>query len=73
MGDSGNIVKRMLEMAPPGRRRRSRPKRNNMDAVREDIQVVGVRVEDTENRLKWETDLLWQPLKRDKLSGKGTL
>ena len=25
-----------------------------MDAVREDIQVVGVKVEDTENRLKWK-------------------
>ena len=38
-----------------------------MDAVKEDMQVVGVRVEDTENRLKWKTDLLWQPLKREKL------
>ena len=26
-----------------------------MDAVREDMQVVGVRVEDTENGLKWKT------------------
>ena len=25
-----------------------------MDAVREDMQVVGVRVEDTENRVKWK-------------------
>ena len=25
------------------------------DAVKEDMQVVGVRVEDTENRLKWKT------------------
>ena len=26
-----------------------------MDAVTEDMQVVGVRVEDTENRAKWIT------------------
>ena len=25
-----------------------------MDAVKEDMQVVGVRGEDTENRLKWK-------------------
>ena len=26
-----------------------------MDAVKEDVQIVGVRVEDTEKRWKWET------------------
>ena len=26
-----------------------------MDAVKEDMQVVGVRLEDTENRVKWKT------------------
>ena len=26
-----------------------------MDAVKEDMQVVGVRVEDTENWVKWKT------------------
>ena len=26
-----------------------------MNAVREDMQVAGVRVEDTENRFKWKT------------------
>ena len=26
-----------------------------MDAVKEDMKVVGVRVEDTKNRLKWKT------------------
>ena len=26
-----------------------------MDAVKEDMQVVGVRIEDTENRVKWKT------------------
>ena len=31
-----------------------------MDAVKEDAQVVGVRVEDTEKRVKWKTDSLWR-------------
>ena len=26
-----------------------------MDAVKEDMQVVGVRVKDTKNNLKWKT------------------
>ena len=51
--DSGDIGRRMLEL--PGRRRRGRPKRRFMDAVKEDMQVVGVRVEDTEDRVKWKT------------------
>ena len=53
--DSGYIGKRMLEMELPGRRRRGRPKRRFMDVVKEDMQVVGVRVEDTKNMLKWKT------------------
>ena len=53
--DSRDIGRRMLEMELPGRRRRGRPKRRYMDAVKEDMQVVGVRVEGTENRLKWKT------------------
>ena len=46
------MIWRMLEMELLGRRRRGRPKRRFMDAVREDMQVVGVRLEDTENRVK---------------------
>ena len=42
-------------MELPGRRQRDRPKRRYMDAVKEDMQVVGVRIEDTENRVKWKT------------------
>ena len=56
----------MLAMGLPGRRRRGKPKRRYMDAVKEDMQVVGVRVEDTKNRLKWKIDSLWQPLKTEK-------
>ena len=46
--DCGYIGKRMLAMELPGIRRRGRPKRRYMVAVREDTQVVGVRVEDTQ-------------------------
>ena len=47
-----SIGRRMLEMELSCRKRRGRPKRRYMDAVKEDMQVVGVRVEDTEKRLK---------------------
>ena len=53
--DRGYIGRRMLEMELPGKRQRGRPKRRYMDAVMEDMQVVGVRLEDTENRVKWKT------------------
>ena len=41
-----------------------------MDPVKEDMQVVGVRIEDTENKVKWNTDSLRRPLKRDNLNRK---
>ena len=50
--DKGDIGRRMLEMELPGRRQRGRPKRRLMDTAKEDMQVVGVRVENTKNRLK---------------------
>ena len=53
--ESGYIGRRMLAMELPGRRQIGRPKRRFMDAVREDMQVVGARVEDTENRVRWRT------------------
>ena len=45
----------MLETELPGRRPRGRPERRFRDAVKEDTQVAGVRVEDTEKRVKWKT------------------
>lgn len=36
-----------------------------MDAVREDMEVVGVRDEDVDHSYVEEDDLLWRPLKRD--------
>lgn len=43
----------MLRMKPPGRRQRETPKKRFMDAVNEDMTLVGVRVEDAE----METDV----------------
>ena len=46
-----NIRMRRLEL--PGRRSRGRPKRRFMDAVKEDMKIVGVRGEDAEDRVRW--------------------
>lgn len=37
------VGKRMLEMDPPALRKRGRSKRRYIDAVKEDISLVGVR------------------------------
>lgn len=50
--DSGNIVKRILEMDLASRRQRPRPKRC-MDTVREDLQVLESEWK-IQNRLKWK-------------------
>ena len=64
-----HIGRRMLEMELPGRRQRGRPNRRFMDAVREDMQVVGVSGRYRE-QIKMESSYsLWQPLKRDKPLG----
>ena len=54
-GTVDTLVGEELEMELPGRRPRGRPERRFMDAVKEDMQIVGVRVEDTEKRVKWKT------------------
>ena len=43
----------MLRTELPGKRKRGRPKRRFMDAVREDTAVVEVMEEDAGNRNKW--------------------
>ena len=50
--DSKYISRRM---EPPGRRQRVRPKRKSLDVVREDMQIIVTREEDTEGRerLRW--------------------
>ncbi|KAI5085539.1 hypothetical protein C0J45_23706, partial [Silurus meridionalis] len=51
--DMSYIGERMLRMEPPGRRKRERPRRRFMDVVREDMQVVGVKDADVEDRVVW--------------------
>ena len=51
--DAGYVGRRMLNMEPPGGRRRGRPKRRFMDAVRDDMRVVGVTEDDAGNRARW--------------------
>ncbi|KAI5613334.1 hypothetical protein C0J50_11694, partial [Silurus asotus] len=48
--DMGYIGRRMLRMETPGRRKRGRPRRRFMDVVREDMQVVGMKEADVEDR-----------------------
>ena len=43
----------MLRMKLPGKRKRGRPKQRYMDAMREDMTVIEVTEEDTEDRSKW--------------------
>ncbi|KAK3540053.1 hypothetical protein QTP70_023811 [Hemibagrus guttatus] len=51
--ESEYIGRRMLDMELPGRRQRGRPKRRYMDGINEDMKLVGVCVEDTEDRDRW--------------------
>ncbi|KAI5087616.1 hypothetical protein C0J45_22105, partial [Silurus meridionalis] len=52
--NTGYISRRMLRIETPGRRKRGRPRRRFMDVVREDMQVVGVKEEDVEDRGEWK-------------------
>ena len=61
--NSEYIDRRMMKLEAPGRRSRGRPKRRFMDAVKEDMSLVGVREEDAEDSQMEADDLLWQPLK----------
>ena len=51
--DDGYIGRRILRMELPGKRKRGRPKRRFMDAVKEDMAEVEVTQEDTEDRNNW--------------------
>ena len=52
--DEAYVGRRMMEMELPGRRRRGRPKRRVMDAVREDMREVGVTEKDAMERRRWK-------------------
>ena len=47
------VGKKVLRMELPGRRRRGRPRRRFMDAIREDMRVVGAMEEDVGDRTRW--------------------
>lgn len=47
------IGQRMLEMELPGRTRWGSPQRRSMDVVQRDMEIVGVRVEETGDRVRW--------------------
>ena len=51
--DAGYIGRRMLAMELPGKRKRGRPKRRFMDALREDMTAVEVMEEDAMERTEW--------------------
>ena len=42
-----------MRLELPGRRSRGRPKRRFVDAVKEDMKLVGVREEDAGDRVRW--------------------
>ena len=48
---NSEYIGRMLRLEPPGRRPRSLKERF-MDVVKEDMKLVGVREEDTEDRVR---------------------
>ena len=60
--DDGYIGRRMLRMELPGKRKRGRPKRRFMDAVREDMAEIEVTEEDAEDRNKWKWEIRSGPL-----------
>ena len=51
--DEEYVGRKMLEMDLPGRRRRGRPKRRFMDAVKEDMQMMGAVEEEVQDRARW--------------------
>ena len=53
--DEAYAGRRMLEIDLPGRRKRGRPKRIFMDAVKEDMIEMGVTEEDAKDRVRWRS------------------
>ncbi len=51
--EEDHVGKRMLEMKPPGKRRRGRPARRYVDMIKEDMAVAGVSEEMAKDRNEW--------------------
>ena len=47
------VGRRVMKMELSGKRKRGRPKRRFLDAVKEDIRKVGTKETDIENRTLW--------------------
>ena len=51
--DMDYVGQRVLKMELPGKRKKGRPKRRYMDALKEDMKAAGVQEMDTQDRMKW--------------------
>ena len=52
--EEGYVGKRMMEMAVPGRRKRGKPMKRWTDLAREDMERVGAKEGDEDDREKWK-------------------
>ena len=51
--DQEYLGRQMMEMELPGKRKRRRPKRRFLDVVKEDMEEVGAKETDIEDRKMW--------------------
>ena len=51
--DQEYVVRKMMEMELPGKRKRRRPKKRFLDVVKEDMKEVGAKEIDIEDRKMW--------------------
>ena len=52
--DQEYVRRKMMEMELPGKRRRGRPKRRFLNVVKEDMEEVGAKETDVDNRKVWK-------------------
>ena len=53
MRDQDYIGRKTLEMVPPGRRKRGRPKKRWMDCVNRDMRAIGTTKDEVHDRTDW--------------------
>ena len=53
--DQEYVGRKMMKMELPGKRKRGIPKRRFLDVVNEDMEEVGSKETDVENRTVWRT------------------
>ena len=51
--DQDYVGRKTLEMAPPGRRKRGRPKQRWMDCVNRDMRAIGTTKDEVHDRTGW--------------------